>query len=55
MYRDIDHISWRPVWREGMVRDLIIHTRSGADVRIWGMLDINQMLLRIDRFDAFAE
>ena len=51
-YRDIDHMDWRTHLTDDHVRDLQLWSKDGGKVTIWGILDIDQMLLRIDRFDV---
>ena len=50
-----DHIArmvWVPSRLGPHLRDLRIYTDDGKVVRIWYLLDIEQILLRIDRFEV---
>ena len=51
-YRDITRIERRTTLVAPHFQDLRIHVASGDKVRVSGLLDTEQMLLRIDRFDA---
>ena len=52
MYRDIARMSWvKHAWG-GSIHDLLVQTYGGEVARIWGLLDTEQMLLRIDRYDV---
>ena len=54
-YDEIESMEWVPSLLDPRLRDLRIIPRTGRKLRIWCLLDIEQMLLRIDRFDAFVE
>lgn len=51
-YRDIARMHWRTHVTDSHVRDLLLTSKTGERMTIWGILDIDQMLLRIDRFDV---
>lgn len=51
-YRDIERMTWRTHVTDEHVRDLQLYAKGGKRMTLWGILDIDQMLLRIDRFDA---
>ena len=51
-YEDIARMGWVAPWWGSRVRDLRVETRQGECVQVWGLLDIDQILLRIDRFDV---
>lgn len=51
-YRDIAQMEWRERIPGSFVRDLHLIAKDGSQIAIWGILDIDQMLLRIDRFDV---
>ena len=53
-YREIDNMEWHSSYLGPNLRDLTIRTRDGNEVRVWSLLDIEQMLLRIDRFDRLS-
>lgn len=54
-YDEIEAMEWVPSLLDPRLRDLRIIPRTGRRLRIWCLLDIEQMLMRIDRFDAFVE
>lgn len=54
-YDDIDNMEWRPSYLGPNLRDLLIRAGDGNTLRIWSLLDIEQMLLRIDRFDMLRD
>jgi hypothetical protein len=51
-YRDIAQMEWHERIPRSFVRDLHLIAKDGSQIAIWGILDIDQMLLRIDRFDV---
>lgn len=51
-YDEIARMEWVVPAGRGLIRDLNVHAYDGRVVRLWGILDIGQMLMRIDRFDA---
>ena len=54
-YDEIESMEWIPSLLDPRLRDLNIVPRTGRKLRVWCLLDIEKMLLRIDRFDAFVE
>lgn len=54
-YDEIERMEWLPSVLDPRLHDLGITPRTGRRLRIWCLLDIEQMLLRVDRYDAFAE
>lgn len=53
-YGDIASMEWRPSFLGPNLRDLWIISKAGKRTRLWCLLDIEQLLLRIDRFDTLA-
>lgn len=51
-YSDIEKLGWRGRIRTSGYRDLVIVEKDGRRLRIWGIVDIEQILLHIDRFDV---
>lgn len=51
-YSDIEKLGWRGRIRTSGYRDLVIVEKDGKRLRIWGIVDIEQILLHIDRFDV---
>ena len=51
-YADITQMRYRQRFPGGFVTDLHLTAKDGSHVSIWGILDIDQMLLRIDRFEV---
>lgn len=50
-YDSIDHMEWVRSFFAPHFHDLCIYTKERRVVRIWYLLDIGQMLLRVDRFE----
>lgn len=53
-YGRIDRMEWIPSFLGPHLHDLRITTTRGVTARIWCLLDIEQILLRIDRFDTMS-
>ncbi len=53
-YSDVVAMDWSGIRRKSGYRDLNVHLNDGRDVRIYGVTDIEQVLLHIDRFDVLA-
>ncbi|MFC2705744.1 MAG: hypothetical protein ACFN02_07275 [Olsenella profusa] len=51
-YRDIASIRWARANLPMGYQNLRIHLASGRHVTLWGTLDVEQILIGIDRFDA---
>lgn len=51
-YGQIERMVRRPYPATPHFNDLLIYLKDGSRIRVSGLLDIEQMLLRIDRFDA---
>ena len=54
VYADIDSMRRVTSLFSPSFHDLRIHTKQGKSVRVLGLLDIEQILMRIDRFDALV-
>ena len=54
MYADIDRMVLTPMIPSGNYNNLSIHAASARRLTIWGGLDVEQMLLRINRFDVLV-
>ena len=54
VYNDIFSMRWTGIRRASGYRDLRITTFNGKSATIWAVVDIEQILLHIDRFDALA-
>lgn len=53
-YDQIDYMSWVSPFLTPHMRDVRVHSKTGDSVRLWSLLDIEQILLRIDCFDKFV-
>lgn len=51
-YSDIASIRWGGPWRASGYRDLVITDIDGRTYKIKGIVDIEQVLLHVDRFDV---
>ena len=51
-YADIDRMEWRWSYLGPHLRDLWIHASDGTKTRIWCLVDVERLLLQIDRFDV---
>lgn len=52
MYDDIERMEWGPRSVVGGRQSVRVRTGSGRRVTIWGLVDVQQILLRINRFDV---
>lgn len=53
-YSDIEYLDWKGVRRSSGYRDLVVREKGGRNLRIWGIVDIEQVLLHMDRFDVLS-
>lgn len=53
-YQDIKRMEWIGSRRGSGFRDLLIWTSDASKVRLSGMIGLDQVLLKIDRFDVLA-
>lgn len=53
-YDRIERMEWRPSYLGPHLRDLYVWTDNRKRARIWCLVDIERVLLRIDRFDAMS-
>ena len=53
-YQDIKRMEWVGGRRGSGFRDLLIWTSDTSKVRLSGMIGLDQVLLKIDRFDVLA-
>ena len=53
-YDRIEHMEWRSSYLGPHLRDLYVRTSDRKRARIWCLVDIEQVLLRIDRFDVMG-
>lgn len=53
-YNDVVAMDWMGIRRNSGYRDLVISLEDGQKLRIWGVIDIEQVLLHTDRFDVLA-
>ena len=53
-YNDVESLDWKGVRRSSGYRDLVVREKGGRALRIWGIVDIEQVLLHVDRFDVLA-
>ena len=51
-YDDITSMGWVPSLLAPRLRDLRVHATDGKVARIWCLVDIEQVLLRIDRYEV---
>jgi hypothetical protein len=54
-YDDIVHMGWVESFLGPHLRDMRVVAADGTVVRLWCMLDIEQILLRIDRSDSLEK
>ena len=53
-YDQIDSMAWVSSFLTPRMRDVRIRSKLGDSVRLWSLIDIEQILLRIDRYDAIV-
>ena len=53
-YRDIDRMEWTGIRTGTGYRNLNVFVDGKRVAMLWGVLDLEQILLRIDRFDVLA-
>lgn len=53
-YCDITAMDWAGIRRNSGYRDLVVSLKDGRKLRIWGIIDIEQILLHTDRFDVLS-
>lgn len=53
-YDRIERMEWRSSYLGPHLRDLSVWTSDNKHARIWCLVDIEQVLLRIDRFDVMG-
>lgn len=53
-YSDIVAMDWAGIRRNSGYRDLFISLEDGRRLRVWGIIDIEQILLHTDRFDVLS-
>lgn len=53
-YQEIQAMDWTGLHRNSGYRDLRIRVADGRSIRVWGLVDIEQVLLHVDRFDVLA-
>ncbi|MBP3892702.1 MAG: hypothetical protein J6D34_01515 [Atopobiaceae bacterium] len=53
-YDQIDCMTWTSSFLTPRMRDVRVHSLQGDTVRLWSLLDIEQILLRIDRYDVLV-
>ena len=53
-YSDVESLDWKGVRRSSGYRDLVVREKGGRALRIWGIVDIEQVLLHVDRFDVLT-
>lgn len=53
-YDRIDRMQWRSSYLGPHLHDLCVWTDDNKHARIWCLVDIEQVLLRIDRFDVMS-
>lgn len=54
-YDEIERMEWVRSMLSPYLSDLKIWSRDGRSSRIWCFLDIEQLLMRIDRFDVLGD
>ncbi len=52
---DITHMSWFGMRKNSGYRDLLFWENDKRLAHIWAIVDLEQILLHIDRFDAFPQ
>lgn len=53
-YSDVRSLDWAGLRRGSGYRDLVVIEDNGNKLRIWGIVDIEQVLLHMDRFDVLS-
>lgn len=53
-YADIQEMTWTGIRRNSGYRDLLIRENDGDLIRVRGLVDIEQVLLHVDRFDVLS-
>lgn len=53
-YSDVRSLDWAGLRRSSGYRDLVVTDGNGNKLRIWGIVDIEQVLLHMDRFDVLS-
>lgn len=53
-YCDVTAMDWSGIRRNSGYRDLVVSIKDGRKLRIWGIIDIEQILLHADRFDVLS-
>lgn len=51
-YDDITRMEWVSSYLGPHLHDIKVHSRHERPVRLWCLLDVEQLLLRLDRFDV---
>lgn len=51
-YDQIERMRWVSSLLGSHLKDLRIYARDGRSVRVWSLLDVEQLLFSIDRFDV---
>lgn len=51
----ITHMNWFGVRKTSGYRDLMIWENEQRKTHIWAIVDLEQILMHIDRFDAFPQ
>ncbi|WP_455138348.1 hypothetical protein [Thermophilibacter sp.] len=50
-YAEIDHLEWAGLRNESGFRNLVVHVEGRRPVTLYGIVDIEQLIMSIDRFD----
>ena len=54
-YEEIDHLEWSGLRSESGYRNLVVHVEGRPPVTLYGIIDIEQLIMSIDRFDLLPQ
>ena len=54
VYKDIEHMEWYGLRKGSGYRNLRIYINGRRAGMLWGILDLEQILMRVDRYDVLG-
>lgn len=54
-YEEIDHLEWAGLRSESGFRNLVVYVAGRRPVTLYGIMDIEQLIMSIDRFDLLPQ
>lgn len=54
-YAEIDHLEWAGLRNESGFRNLVVYVAGHRPVALYGIVDIEQLIMSIDRFDLLPQ